>query len=71
VKDPQHASDIGLRVFYDMKPSAPNEWQGKAFNPEDGNTYSGKLILDGATLKTAGCVLGGLICKSYGWTRLK
>ena len=71
VKNPEHASDIGLKVFYDMKPVSAAEWEGSAFNPEDGKTYSGKMHVDGANLKTAGCVFGGLICKSVNWTRMK
>lgn len=71
VKDPAHASDIGLKVFYDMKPSGEGAWEGSAFNPEDGKTYTGKMLLEGANLKTSGCVFGGLICKSFNWTRLK
>ena len=71
VQDTAHASDIGLKVFYDMKPDGDGEWRGSAFNPEDGKTYSGKMLLEGASLKTSGCVLGGLICKSFNWTRLK
>jgi len=44
---------------------------GSAFNPEDGKDYSGKMTLAGDHLTTAGCVLGGLICKSVEWTRSK
>ena len=71
VQDPAHASDIGLKVFSDMKTADPGEWKGSAFNPEDGKTYTGKMLLEGAGLKTSGCVFGGLICKSVNWTRLK
>jgi uncharacterized protein (DUF2147 family) len=71
VQEPEHAGDIGLKVFYDMKPAGSGKWEGSAFNPEDGKTYSGKMLLEGAELKTSGCVFGGLICKSVNWTRLK
>ncbi len=46
-----------------------NSWTGRAFNPEDGRTYSGKMVLNGRRLKTSGCVLGGLICKTVAWQR--
>lgn len=71
VQNPDHAGDIGLKVFYDMKPAGAGAWEGSAFNPEDGKTYSGKMLLEGPELKTSGCVFGGLICKSVKWTRLK
>ena len=54
-----------------MKPNGDNAWAGVAFNPEDGQRYTGKMTLSGDRLTTAGCVLGGLICKSFGWTRVK
>jgi len=54
-----------------MKPNGANAWAGTAFNPEDGKEYSGKMSLEGADLTTAGCILGGWICKSFSWTRTK
>ncbi len=70
-KDPNGPAKIGEEVFFDMKPNGPDAWSGAAFNPEDGKRYSGKLALSGDHLTTAGCVLGGLICKSFGWTRAR
>jgi len=69
VKDPDRASSVGKQVFYDMEASGPNSWSGKAFNPEDGRTYSGRMILSGSSLTTSGCVLGGIICKSVNWNK--
>jgi uncharacterized protein (DUF2147 family) len=69
-KDNSTPARVGQRVFYDMKPSKPNAWAGNAFNPEDGKTYSGTMTLSGNSLTTAGCVFGGLICKSVHWTRV-
>ena len=71
LKDPNSPSKIGEQVFFDMKPNGDNAWAGVAFNPEDGRRYTGKMTLSGNRLTTAGCVLGGLICKSFGWTRAK
>ncbi len=62
---------IGQRIFYDMKSNGADSWSGKAFNPEDGKTYSGKMSVSGSTLTTAGCALAGLICKSTSWSRVK
>ncbi len=53
----------------EMVPSGDNAWVGKAFEPSSGKEYSGKMSLSGDRLTTAGCVLGGLICKSISWTR--
>ena len=70
LKDPNGPAKIGQRVFYEMKPDGENKWVGKAFNPEDGKTYSGKMSLSGANLTTAGCVAGGWICKSVNWSKV-
>ena len=71
LKDPNAPAKVGQQVFFDMKPSGDNKWAGSAFNPEDGKTYSGKMTLSGDSLNTAGCVLGGLICKSVDWKRVQ
>jgi uncharacterized protein (DUF2147 family) len=68
-KDPGGAAKIGQKLFSGMKPNGKDSWAGTAFNPEDGRRYSAKLRLSGDRLVTAGCVLGGLICKSFDWTR--
>jgi uncharacterized protein (DUF2147 family) len=70
LKNPAESkSKVGQRVFYDMAPNGANAWSGKAFNPEDGKTYAGKMSLSGNSLTTAGCVAGGLICRSVSWSR--
>ncbi len=65
------SAHIGQKVLFDLSKASDAEWYGKAFNPEDGRTYAGKVSLQGATLVTKGCVLGGLICKSETWTRVE
>jgi uncharacterized protein (DUF2147 family) len=68
-KEPDGPAKIGQKLFFDMKPKGENAWAGTAFNPNDGQRYTAKLTLSGDHLVTAGCVLGGLICKSFDWTR--
>ena len=69
LKEANTPAKIGQQIFFDMKPDGPGQWKGQAFNPEDGKTYSGKMTLSGTTLTTAGCVFGGLICKSAVWSK--
>ena len=71
LKDASGPAKVGQQVFFGMKPAGDNVWKGSAFNPDDGKTYSGKMTLSGDHLTTAGCVLGGLICKTVGWSRAK
>ena len=69
LKDTKGATKVGERVFYDMVPAGDNAWSGKAFEPSSGKEYTGKMSLAGDSLTTAGCVFGGLICKSITWSR--
>lgn len=69
LKKPTSKAQVGQKVFYDMARVDPTTWTGTAFNPEDGKTYAGKMVLTGAKLKTSGCVFGGLICKNVVWLR--
>jgi uncharacterized protein (DUF2147 family) len=69
LKESGGPAKVGQRIFYDMKPAGAGKWNGSAFNPEDGKTYSGTMTLSGDTLTTAGCVFGGLICRSVKWSR--
>ena len=69
INEPSATAKIGQQVFFAMKRTGENTWAGSAFNPEDGKTYSGKMTMSGNSLTTAGCVFGGLICKSVSWRR--
>jgi uncharacterized protein (DUF2147 family) len=69
LKNPESKAHVGQKVFYDMARADQNSWTGHAFNPEDGKTYSGKMVISGKKLRTSGCVFGGLICKSMNWVR--
>ena len=40
LKETSGPAKVGQRIFYDMKPSGAGKWNGSAFNPEDGKTYS-------------------------------
>jgi uncharacterized protein (DUF2147 family) len=69
VKDPAKQAGVGKKIFYDMVSAGDGKWSGKAFNPEDGKTYSGTMQLKGDKLTTAGCAFGGLVCRSVNWIR--
>ncbi len=71
LRDSSGPAKVGQQVFFDMKPSGDNVWAGLAFNPDDGQNYTGKMTLSGDSLLTAGCVFGGWICKSVAWTKVR
>jgi uncharacterized protein (DUF2147 family) len=61
---------VGQRLFFDMRPVAANSWTRKATSPDSGSVYSGKMSIEGSTLSTSGCMVGGLICKTANWKRV-
>jgi len=71
VRDPSGPAKVGEQVFFDMKPNGENVWAGTAFNPDDSRQYTGKMTMSGDSLVTAGCVFGGLICKTVDWRRAR
>jgi len=52
-----------------MAPSGGGKYAGSLTDLEAGKTYAGKGSVSGDSLSMAGCVLGGLICKSESWAR--
>ena len=59
---------IGVRVFYDMKPSGSDRWSGKIYSTDDGAIVDGQLIATGPDeLRIQGCL--GAFCGSQNWNR--
>lgn len=61
---------VGSTMIYDMKPDG-DAYKGSLYDYTSGKTYTGKLKANGDTLELSGCVLGGLICQSEKWSRVK
>ena len=54
---------VGQRALF-------GEYNGKVYNPEDGNTYDGRVrMIDTNSLELSGCVLL-VLCQSQNWTRV-
>ena len=60
---------IGLPILIGMKPAGEATWKGAIYNPDDGNTYSATVTLDGSRMKVKGCV-AGILCKTNSFVRL-
>ena len=62
--------NCGRTIIWGLTAKGPTEWDdGWFYDPEDGKTYTGTMTLSGNRLTTAGCVLGGMICRSVSWNR--
>jgi uncharacterized protein (DUF2147 family) len=63
---------VGVVIMNGGKKVGPLKWQGRLYNTLDGGTYSGTLeLMSEKQLKLSGCVLGGLVCDSRVWTRVR
>ncbi|MEM1300595.1 MAG: DUF2147 domain-containing protein [Pseudomonadota bacterium] len=65
-------SVVGKPIIWDMTADGSNAWDdGKIWKADDDEVYDSEMELNGSTLKVSGCVLGGLICRSQDWPRVK
>ena len=70
-KDPnlQQRPLLGLEMLSLNRALSANAFEGEIYNPEDGNTYYGKLeLVDQQQVKLTGCALV-VLCQSQTWFR--
>ena len=62
---------LDLQIVQRLQFSGDNQWKnGKIYDPDSGNTYSGEMRLDGAdTLKLRGYIGVSLLGRSQTWIR--
>jgi len=57
---------LGLAILSGLKPRQAGGWEGRIYNPEDGQSYRATVSRHGAdTLQVEGCVLFG--CQKQVW----
>ena len=61
---------VGERLEFDVK-SSGTDLAGTVLDPKTGKSYSATIVVNGDRMSTRGCILGGVICKSTEWTRLR
>ena len=61
---------VGDKLIMTITNGTDGHWTGKAYDPQRKLTLKFNLDVDGSRMTTKGCVLGGLLCKTMGWTRL-
>lgn len=62
---------VGERLEFDLKESATAAMAGTVLDPKTGKSYSANVKVKGDRMTTRGCVLGGAICKTTEWTRVR
>ena len=61
--------NIGKQIVINMVPNGDGSYNGQVFRPSNGKTYTGKMQVNGNSLRLQGCVAGGLLCASQNWVR--
>lgn len=61
---------VGERLEFDVKSSGA-DLAGTVLDPKTGKSYSTTIVVNGDRMSTRGCILGGVICKSTEWTRIR
>jgi len=71
IKADDSSEKVGDKLVMTLKPSGAATWTGQAYDPQRKMTYSMTMTMNGGKLQTRGCVLGGILCRNVGWTRLR
>jgi uncharacterized protein (DUF2147 family) len=64
------SENLGRQIVIDMVPQGDGTYDGQVWRPSNDKIYVGGIELNGDSMKLAGCVAGGLICKKQTWTRV-
>lgn len=62
---------VGQVLIMKVKKVAAGLWKGTAFDPQRNLTVSMQMKVRARFMITSGCIVGGLICKSTHWSRIK
>lgn len=69
-KKPEDQAAIGTVILRGASQTGPNEWKGKLYNSDDGNTYDGYItVKTPGELTLKGC-LWGVLCSGETWKRV-
>ncbi len=67
---PQPDGSPPPEILRHAKKTAPNQWKGDLFNPENGKLYAGTITLDKPNQLTLRGCLVAFLCQSEIWTRV-
>ena len=70
VADEKVGDRLVMTIKAGGKADGADAWSGKAYDPQRHMTFRMTIDVAATTMTTHGCVLGGLVCKTMGWTRL-
>jgi uncharacterized protein (DUF2147 family) len=70
IRDTSKGEAPGDRLVLSLKRSSDTEFSGSAYDPKRGLTYSVNVRVGNQAMKTQGCVLARLSCKTVGWRQV-
>jgi uncharacterized protein (DUF2147 family) len=62
---------VGDRLILKVKPAGAERWSGSAFDPQRNQTYTMSVHVTATHMTTRGCVMGGWVCESMNWSRMR
>lgn len=69
IRDTSKGEAPGDQLILSLKRSSDTEFSGTAYDLKRGMTYSVDVTIGTRAMKTRGCVLARLLCKTVGWTQ--
>lgn len=69
IGDTSGGENVGDRLVLTVSEGSAGTLVGTAYDPQRNLTYSMEMTIDARQLKTRGCILGGMLCKSVFWSR--
>jgi uncharacterized protein (DUF2147 family) len=71
VRDPGGSEKLGDTLVMTLKPDSNSVLSGRAYDQRRDISYSMHISLTPSDMRTSGCVLLGMLCKSAEWTRIQ
>ncbi len=69
VRDPEAGEKPGDTLVLTLSPRSATVLAGQAYDERRAMTYSMRISIGPADMRTEGCFLFGILCKSAAWTR--
>lgn len=69
IRDTSKGENVGDRLVLTVRKTRTGALAGTAYDPQRDRTYSMEMTVEGKALRTRGCILGGLLCRSVSWSR--
>jgi len=66
-------ANVGKPIIWGMVPEGADAWDdGKIWKVDEDEVYDSEMrLLPDGMLEVSGCILGGLICRSQDWVRVR